>query len=1044
MAGATVYYDANDNFDFATDPSAVTASDGTFQLAIRPGSTAGQIVVMGGIDQSTGLANAAILTAPLGATTITPISTLINDVEQQTGASQGTAIAEVQRALGISASINPLVDDYIKQALAGDPNAAGMFASDVQLTALSYQVDAMLSAAGGGTPASISTELFNNVAAMIAQSGGAPLDLTDPAVVQSLILATAADVDVSVDPTIASGAATIVAGVNQYIAALPVAGSAAYLNQVVQAQVVAENTIAPLLVQAVTGAVSIDTIVADETGQPLANQIAAVSFGSVDLDGPTVLIANLVQQPVGNGDPSTMKFSVYLAATGPLTQPVSVQYTTQDGTATAANGDYTPESGTLTWLPGDTAPQTITVPVSPTNNLASGKLFDVVLSNPVNATIESAVGVGDIPYTDFATTTTLTSPTPTPTFGQSVTFEATVTNQDPAEDAGTGSVTFYDGTTVLGTMPLVDGVATLTTADLDAYTHELTATYTGFHEPGANFDPSTSAVLPVTVAPATQTISFGGLVKQTYGAAPILLSATASSGEPISFSMVSGPATIVDDVLTMTGAGTVVVKATAPGDNDNEAASLDESFTVAPAHLTFTVDNQTMIYGGTLPEPSGSFTSGFVNGDNVDSLTTQPTINTVAADSHAGSYAIVAGGAVDPNYTFIYVNGTLNITRAPLAINADDQSMVYGGTLPALTATFTGLVNGDTPGTVTGLDLATVPVSSHAGSYAITPSGAVDSDYCITFVPGTLTITPAPLAITADDQSMVVGSTVPPLSASYSGLANGDTAASLTTLPTLPTAATSASPIGYYLIAPGGAVDPDYAISYVDGIVNVALEAPTISLATSAATFVYGQSVTFTAAVSGDQGTATGSVQFQIDGVNCGHAGAAQRWKCQPHDHSARCRRPCHHGLLHERQHQLHGRLEYDAPDGLRPASAEHRVDRVRLAQPAQLGRFVHRCHLQRADHDEQPERGRALTYRKPPAHPHHQRRHAQPALGLDLPDQRARRSDPEQRELHSVEPGRVCAAGRGRDRRGHDHIAQPDAGGPGEGACVKSSLSLG
>ena len=356
LAGATVYYDADDNFDFATDPSAMTASDGTFQLAIPPGSSTGQIVVVGGIDQSTGLANAAILTAPLGAATITPISTLVNDIEQQTGDSEGAAIAAVQQALGISTTINPLTDDYIKQALAGDPNAAGMFAVDVQLTALSYQVDAMLSAAGGGTPASISTDLFNNVAAMIAQSEGAPLDLTDPAVVQSLILATAADVDVSLDPTVAAGAATIVAGANQYIAALPVAGSAAYLNQVVQAQVVAENIIAPLLAQVVVGAIKIDTVVADETGQPLANQIAAASVGSVDLDGPTVVIANEVKQPVGNSDPSTMQFSVYLATTGPLNQPVSVQYTTQDGTATAANGDYTPVSGTLTWLPGDTAP----------------------------------------------------------------------------------------------------------------------------------------------------------------------------------------------------------------------------------------------------------------------------------------------------------------------------------------------------------------------------------------------------------------------------------------------------------------------------------------------------------------------------------------------------------------------------------------------------------------------------------------------------------------------------------------------------------------
>ena len=512
------------------------------------------------------------------------------------------------------------------------------------------------------------------------------------------------------------------------------------------------------------------------------------------------------------------------------------------------------------------------MPVSPTSDIAPGKLFEVVLSNPVNTSIESSVGVGDIQYTDFATTTTLTTSIPTPTFGQSITLTATVTDHDPAQDAGTGSVTFYDGTTVLGTEPLVSGVATLTTADLGAYAyaHELKASYTGQLDVGENFDPSTSPVLPVTIGPATQTINFGALAELTYGAAPISLSATASSGEAISFSVVSGPATIADDLLTITGAGTVVVEAAARGDSDNDAVSLDESFTVDPAPLTFTVDNQTMVYGGTLPTLTGSFTSGFVNGDNDNSLTALPTLSTVAAGSHAGSYAIVADGAVDPNYTFIYVNGTLSITPARLAINVDDQSMVYGGTLPALTATFTGLVNGDTPSMVTGLELATVPASSHAGRYAITASGAADSDYSITLVAGTLTIMQAPLTITADDQSMVVGGMVPPLSASYSGLVNGDTAASLTTPPTLSTAVTSASPIGFYLIAPSGAVDPDYAINYVDGTLNVAAESPTITLASSIDEPVYGQSVTFTATVSGGLDAPTGSVQFEIDGVDSG------------------------------------------------------------------------------------------------------------------------------------------------------------------------------
>ena len=123
-----------------------------------------------------------------------------------------------------------------------------------------------------------------------------------------------------------------------------------------------------------------------------------------------------------------------------------------------------------------------------------------------------------------------------------------------------------------------------------------------------------------------------------------------------------------------------------------------------------------------------------------------------------------------------------------MTISADDQGMTYGGTLPALTATYTGLVNGDTPASLTALPtLGTVPAASHAGAYPITADGAVDADYAISYVSGTLTIGQAALTITADDQGMTYGGTLPALTATYTGLVNGDTPASLATLPTLST-----------------------------------------------------------------------------------------------------------------------------------------------------------------------------------------------------------------------------------------------------------------
>jgi MBG domain (YGX type) len=110
--------------------------------------------------------------------------------------------------------------------------------------------------------------------------------------------------------------------------------------------------------------------------------------------------------------------------------------------------------------------------------------------------------------------------------------------------------------------------------------------------------------------------------------------------------------------------------------------------------------------------------------------------------------------------------------------------MLYGTAVPGLTGSYAGFVNGDTAASRTTLPTlsTTATASSHvAGSpYAITASGAVDTDYSISYVAGTLTVTPAGLTITANNQTKVYGAGLPTLTASFSGFVNGDTSASLT------------------------------------------------------------------------------------------------------------------------------------------------------------------------------------------------------------------------------------------------------------------------
>src|SRR2546423_11674945 len=188
-------------------------------------------------------------------------------------------------------------------------------------------------------------------------------------------------------------------------------------------------------------------------------------------------------------------------------------------------------------------------------------------------------------------------------------------------------------------------------------------------------------------------------------------------------------------------------------------------------------------------------------------------------------------GAVDPNYTISYVHGTLTVNPVALTITADDQAKDYGAALPTFTYSGTDVHTSDTKALLTTERTLTLEAtaSSPAGTYAINCTGAVDPNYTISYVHGTLTRNPAPLTITADDQAKDYGAALPTFTYSASGFVNGDTKASLTTQPTCTTAATASSPAGTYAINCTGAVDPNYTISYVHGTLTVNPVALTIT-----------------------------------------------------------------------------------------------------------------------------------------------------------------------------------------------------------------------
>jgi len=127
-----------------------------------------------------------------------------------------------------------------------------------------------------------------------------------------------------------------------------------------------------------------------------------------------------------------------------------------------------------------------------------------------------------------------------------------------------------------------------------------------------------------TVARASQTLVWQTLNAAVFGAAPLRLRAFASSGLPVEYTVVSGPASVAGELLQLTGAGIVVLRARQAGSADFEAAVTDLSVPVAKA-------SQSIVWSGS---PDRTFSP-------------EPILLTATASSGLElSYAVISGPAV--------------------------------------------------------------------------------------------------------------------------------------------------------------------------------------------------------------------------------------------------------------------------------------------------------------------------------------------------------------------------------------------------------------
>jgi hypothetical protein len=335
-------------------------------------------------------------------------------------------------------------------------------------------------------------------------------------------------------------------------------------------------------------------------------------------------------------------------------------------------------------------------------------------------------------------------------------------------------------------------------------------------------------------APTSQTITFNGLADRTYGEAPFLPGAAASSGLPVIYA--SNNTAVADTVrindmlrIAIKGAGTAEITATQPGDETYGAApAVKATLTVLKANLIIKADDKSWLKGTPLPDLTVSY-SGFKYDDDSNDLSPKPVVTSPASDTASlSTYPITADGAASPNYNITYVPGTFTVVSRRLSQTINFSPLpdkTYGDAnfSPGATATSTLQV------TYTSSDITVAEIINKTtvhivgvGTTTITASQTGDGTYdAAPDVSVPLTVNKAMLTIRAHDKSRLFGQANPQFTFAYSGFVNGENANNLLMQPVATTSATIDSAAGTYPIKVSGAASDNYNFRYIDGILTI-------------------------------------------------------------------------------------------------------------------------------------------------------------------------------------------------------------------------------
>ena len=354
------------------------------------------------------------------------------------------------------------------------------------------------------------------------------------------------------------------------------------------------------------------------------------------------------------------------------------------------------------------------------------------------------------------------------------------------------------------------------------------------------------ATLTITASNRTKTyctiVTFAGTEFTPSGlvGSDTVTSVTLTSAGAAASATVSGsPYAIVPTAAVGTGLGNYSI------------SYVNGTLTVNPKALTITANNRSKTYGTTVTFAGTEFTtSGLVGSDTVTGVTLTSAGAAAGAAVSGSPYAIVPSAAVGTglgNYDITYDNGTLTVSVRDIEVTADDAGKIYGGADPALTYQITS-------GSLAAGDAFTGATAREAGEdvgTCVIQQGtvALNSNYNLTFVEGTFTISVRNITVTADNKGKTYGDADPALTYQITSgsLAAGDAFTGVI-------AREAGEDVGTYVIQQGTlALNSNYNPTFVEGTFTIGPKVLTITANSPSKT--YGDTVIFA------------GIEFTIDGL---------------------------------------------------------------------------------------------------------------------------------------------------------------------------------